>query len=299
MTKINKKTVTVGIPALNEEKNIANLLDAIFSQTQNGWTLDRIIVINDGSTDNTSKLVSNYKNQPIKLINHSQRVGKPQSLNEIFTLSTSDIVVTLDADIIINQTDVLEKLVQGFSTPIVELVSGSAHPIKPSNFVSKVLLAGVEIWNTAREKTPNSQMYFCEGQIRAFAKKLYKRLEFPDKSADDIYPFLYLNNKNKFYYAKKAKAFYKNPLTFKELYSQQKRYARSKSIHSDNFNKKVIKKYFVIGGMDKVKAILKNFFSNPVWILLYLVTMVVVKTLISFSNTEQNAKWEILVSTKK
>ena len=49
--------VIVGIPAFNEEKNIASLI------TQLKEITDEIIVCNDGSTDSTSKIAEESKNK--------------------------------------------------------------------------------------------------------------------------------------------------------------------------------------------------------------------------------------------
>jgi glycosyltransferase involved in cell wall biosynthesis len=56
----NKLTVTIGIPAYNEEKSISNLLDSIIEQTQKDYVLEKVIVACDGCTDKTSEVVSEY-----------------------------------------------------------------------------------------------------------------------------------------------------------------------------------------------------------------------------------------------
>ena len=52
---MNKKlTVSVGIPAYDEEANIKSLLEAILQQRQENFILKSIIVVSDGSTDRTA-----------------------------------------------------------------------------------------------------------------------------------------------------------------------------------------------------------------------------------------------------
>lgn len=48
---MKKLSVSVGIPAYNEEQNIASLIFGILKQKVNNITLKEIIVISDGSTD--------------------------------------------------------------------------------------------------------------------------------------------------------------------------------------------------------------------------------------------------------
>ena len=70
-----KPTVTIGIPAYNEEANIKNLLDSILSQIQNNFIIDEIIVVSDGSSDKTADIVRSLNNSLINLIEDKERLG--------------------------------------------------------------------------------------------------------------------------------------------------------------------------------------------------------------------------------
>ena len=58
----------------------------------------RIIVINDGSTDNSLKIVQSYKDPRIKLINNDQNLGLIKSLNIGVSLIQSDYIIRMDSD---------------------------------------------------------------------------------------------------------------------------------------------------------------------------------------------------------
>jgi glycosyltransferase involved in cell wall biosynthesis len=298
MTRTKKTSVTIGIPAYNEEKNIRKLINLLLLQKRRGWTLEKIIVVNDHSSDNTAREVLNTKSKYVSLISNTKRRGKPANINKIFAKATSDIVVILDADIIIKSKNLISKLIEGFKNEKILLVSGSAYPTPPTNTTSKILQVGIDIWNTARQNTPNSQMYFCEGQIRAFSKKLYKKIRFPNKSADDVYPFLFLDDKEKFFYAKNAKSYYKNPTSIKEMFLQQKRYLQSKSIHAENFGKEVIDKYFVIDTKEKLKAAFEIFKKKPFLTLTYIFLSVAFRIVFLVLPKDHSPTWKILSSTK-
>lgn len=98
MTK--RKTVTIGIPAYDEEANIKNLLKSLLVQKGQNFILERIIVISDGSSDNTIAEAGKVKNNLIELINHKKNLGKIRIQNEILKKSKSDILIILDADVI-------------------------------------------------------------------------------------------------------------------------------------------------------------------------------------------------------
>lgn len=85
--------VAVIVPAHNAEKTIARALDAVLAQTASPA---EILVVDDGSTDRTSEIVSSYP-APVRLI--SQKNGGPaRARNEGVRASTSEYIAFLDAD---------------------------------------------------------------------------------------------------------------------------------------------------------------------------------------------------------
>ena len=92
------ESFSVIIPVFNEEETIYHelkRLEKLKSERENC----EIILVNDGSTDNTSNILNNY-NFPkgIKLINHHQNRGYGASLKTGIAASLYDIVVIIDAD---------------------------------------------------------------------------------------------------------------------------------------------------------------------------------------------------------
>ena len=85
-------TVTVVLPAYNEELRIAETLRAIKSLSM----VDEIIVVNDGSTDRTAEQVRDFG---VTLINLPANQGKGGAMNGALPYINSDIVVFLDADL--------------------------------------------------------------------------------------------------------------------------------------------------------------------------------------------------------
>jgi len=85
-------SIIIGIPAFNEEKNIAVLI------IQLKKIADKIIVCNDGSTDLTSKIAEGLG---ATVINHEKNLGYGAAIRSIFLKSKDldgDILVTFDAD---------------------------------------------------------------------------------------------------------------------------------------------------------------------------------------------------------
>ena len=74
-----KKTVSVLIPAYNEEKGVRKTINSCLSQTRKP---DEIIVINDGSTDDTLKILKSF-GKKIKIINLKKNTGNKSKAQEI------------------------------------------------------------------------------------------------------------------------------------------------------------------------------------------------------------------------
>ncbi|MBM7613701.1 glycosyltransferase family 2 protein [Alkaliphilus hydrothermalis] len=81
------------IPAFNEEERIENVIKPLLELSK----ISRIIVIDDGSTDNTPHVVRRY---PVELICLPQNRGKAEAVKEGLSHCREDVVLMLDADLI-------------------------------------------------------------------------------------------------------------------------------------------------------------------------------------------------------
>lgn len=94
--------VSAIVPCYNEEKTIAKVITALLKQPN----LTEVIVVNDGSTDNSLKILKNFKTQ-IKLIDLTKNYGKGRALVEGVKQAKGEIVMFIDADILnLNQKNI-------------------------------------------------------------------------------------------------------------------------------------------------------------------------------------------------
>src|SRR5258708_26629353 len=123
----NKISITIGIPAYNEEDNIGKLLDSIISQKGSRYNIEKIIVACDGCTDKTAEIVEKYidKHNNIYLINDGLRLGQAGRLNEFYKINKSDIFITFDADTVLGHRYVVNEIAECFEDKNVGLVGGS------------------------------------------------------------------------------------------------------------------------------------------------------------------------------
>lgn len=96
--------IIVILPAYNEALCIGELLTSFCEAITEEGTACRLIVVNDGSSDDTAAVVSSYQNRmELELINHPHNRGLAEAMKTglfraVETCSDRDIIVTMDAD---------------------------------------------------------------------------------------------------------------------------------------------------------------------------------------------------------
>ena len=95
------KLISVVIPVYNQEKYIERCLRSVLNQNIEKDTYE-IIVVNDGSTDNSLKILNKYSNV-INLINSEYNKGLPAALNKAIQSCKSKYVVRVDSDDYVNR----------------------------------------------------------------------------------------------------------------------------------------------------------------------------------------------------
>lgn len=100
--------LSILVPAYNEEKRIVKALEQITSFNPTGWTKE-IIVINDGSKDNTLKLINAFKNK-IKIITYPINQGKGFAIRKGIEKATGNFILIQDADLEYNPKDIPKLL---------------------------------------------------------------------------------------------------------------------------------------------------------------------------------------------
>jgi biofilm PGA synthesis N-glycosyltransferase PgaC len=119
--------VSILIPAWNEEVGILKTLNSVISANYPDF---EVIVINDGSTDNTHQIIRDFlatadcpKYCSLKYLK-LKNGGKAQALNKALTYATGEIIITIDADSIMHP-DAITHITRQFCDPAVAAVAGN------------------------------------------------------------------------------------------------------------------------------------------------------------------------------
>lgn len=114
-------SITCIIPAFNEEKTIGNILD-VLKETD---AIDEIIVVSDGSMDNTAEVASS---KGVIVIDLKENIGKGGAMKAGLEQTKSEVVLFLDADLIgLTPTHIkslLEPVVKGRVSMSIGVFSG-------------------------------------------------------------------------------------------------------------------------------------------------------------------------------
>ena len=165
--------VIIGIPAFNEEKNIAVLI------IQLKKIADKIIVCNDGSTDLTSKIAEELG---ATVVNHEKNLGYGAAIRSIFLKSKNldgDILVTFDADgqhRIEDVNRVIDPIINGES----DLVIGSRFLDESEKEVPKYRKVGINVLTKITNSSIKEQLTDSQSGFRAYSKKVLNELNLSE-----------------------------------------------------------------------------------------------------------------------
>ena len=161
--------VIVGIPAFNEEKNIAALLTKLKKIT------DLIIVCNDGSTDLTPEIAEELG---ATMINHEKNLGYGAAIRSIFLKSKNldgDVLVTFDADGQ-HRIEDIDKVI----TPIIngesDLVIGSRFLDESEKEVPQYRKVGIKVITKITNASIKKQLTDSQSGFRAYSKQVINEL---------------------------------------------------------------------------------------------------------------------------
>lgn len=95
----NSMELSIVIPAYNEEKRIKNTLYRIINYFEYKEFKYEIIVVNDGSTDNTVNIVKGVKNKKIKVLTNNPNMGKGYAVKRGVLAAKKKHILFSDADL--------------------------------------------------------------------------------------------------------------------------------------------------------------------------------------------------------
>jgi len=180
-------SLSILIPARNEEKVIRGKLLNVLTQN---YPLERleILVGNDGSSDRTAAVISEFIPLGVQLVSADEAGGKSSIQNALVERAQGEVLVFTDADCML-PTNALRTMVQHFTDPKVGLVTGCA------SFRNRGETAIVEneslYWKYERwlrnQESDRGLLAMASGSLFAMRRGLWRPLD-PNVGDDFVLP---------------------------------------------------------------------------------------------------------------
>ena len=168
-------TISIVIPIYNEEKNI-NILVGEIMNIEDINKINDIILVDDNSLDNSKFVISQLekKNRKIKSFFHNKNLGQSMAIYNGAKQTTSEVIVTLDADLQNNPKDINKLIELYFVDKKTKLVGGIRLHRKDS-FTKKI---SSKFANALRKFILNDDCDDTGCSLKIFDRNIFLSLPF-------------------------------------------------------------------------------------------------------------------------
>lgn len=165
--------VSVIIPVYNEENSIATTLNSILTTDYPKGKFE-IIVVNDGSKDNTEKIARRFEARGIKVIS-KKNGGKGSALNLGISKARGDIIFSMDADTLV-KPDSVKTMVRYFKNKKVMSVSPAMILYKPKTILQRIQAIEYLVGLFLRKAFASvNSIYVTPGAFSAYRKTFFDK----------------------------------------------------------------------------------------------------------------------------
>lgn len=101
-------SITIVMPCLNEEKNIGSAINSVLNYLNKTKIDSELIIVNDGSTDNSINVINKYRNKKnVVIVSHKKNLGLGAAFKTALNYSTKSNIVLVPGD---NENDIKEAI---------------------------------------------------------------------------------------------------------------------------------------------------------------------------------------------
>lgn len=259
--------VWVGISANNEAVNIASLLESLVGQTQKEFKLEKIVVVSDGSTDETVGEARKVKDKRILVVDEKVQQGQRKRQNQIMDMFTGDVLVLMDGDVMPENKKVLGKIIKVFAqNKSLCLVGAHLVPKKGNTLLQK---AYENLFNARYRMVglgeDREKVWGFWGGCMAIRSKVVEKTRIPLDVPNDAYLYFYCrSNQLRVYHQKSARVFFTLPANKHDFVNQSLRYQTNTQTLSKYFDKDLIDSSYFVCGQRQIKQFWLQLRLNPV-----------------------------------
>jgi len=130
--------ISIIIPVYNEHQHILKVIDSVLNVTMPRHVTIEVIVVDDGSTDGTKKILEAFKDNRLAFLFSDENRGKGFAIRKGLTMVSGDIVIIQDAD--------LEYTPNDLPLLIEPILNGKAKAVYGSRFLGKIEGMQLKYW---------------------------------------------------------------------------------------------------------------------------------------------------------
>ncbi len=309
---MRKVTLSVGIPAYNEEANIEVIIRTVLRQKQTSYRLEKIYVVCDGCTDSTVDIVRRLSksHKEIILVERSSRSGKVGALNKIYEMNVSDYILTVDADLAFSKKSDFEEMIKVIKSDNTINFVGPRHiPVKPNTIMGMFAYYSYLSFEDAFLKINNGNVFYAVMGAYLLTKRFSKQIKYPKfAQADQVILYAMATRKSKysklghpggFRFVPRAFIKFRTVTTFYDW-----RVLGTRSVISDKantveyFGDSILKEYYMPRSL-YLKSLLKWFIRNPFYLTGAILMNIFIRIFPLSNKMPKNGVWETTRSSKE
>lgn len=174
-----EKKLSIIIPVFNEEKTIAQIVEKVLKFNSQS---KEVIVVNDGSTDTTQKILNDkfLNKKDLVIINNEKNKGKGFAVREGINASTGDIILIQDADTEYDPSDfkiLLDPINKGYADVVYGSRFIGSNPHRVMYFSNRIANSLLTFFSNL---LTNLNLTDMETGYKVFKKELLNKFELKE-----------------------------------------------------------------------------------------------------------------------
>lgn len=128
--------VTIAIPVYNAGRYLEDSIQSVLNQT---FTDFELLLLNDGSTDNSVDIMQSFSDSRIKIINDGENKGLVFRLNQSIVIAQGKYYSRMDADDIMHPERIAKQIDYLENNPNIDLIGSACYLIDVDNNITSLL----------------------------------------------------------------------------------------------------------------------------------------------------------------
>ncbi|HWG91109.1 MAG TPA: glycosyltransferase [Candidatus Thermoplasmatota archaeon] len=212
------------VAVYNDALTIGPCIDSLLSQSVRPA---QVVVVNDGSTDETAQVLEQYRSKGVTIVTMPRNSGKSHALEAALPYVTTDLVAITDADSLVDRDYVRQMLLAFGRNPDLKAIGGAVESIPhtwitAARQVDYMLTVGI---NRNAEHHMNT-LVVLPGVSSTYRTTILKQMGYDHDTIAEDFDLTFRMHKagHKIGFNLKAKVYTSDPPTLKSYYRQMRRW---------------------------------------------------------------------------